>query len=62
MQHDRDPGGEYDPDTPGWQIARRMAVDPEDRRIRKRANESFQDTELEPMLREHDADRAILAG
>ncbi|MFM4703311.1 cysteine hydrolase family protein [Aeromonas crassostreae] len=61
VQHD-EPGGELEPGSPAWQIHAALSPRPADSRVRKRACDSFLDTELGFLLAEQSVDRLILCG
>jgi nicotinamidase-related amidase len=46
----------------GWQLDRRLAVGPDDVRLRKTACDSFHRTELQPLLQAHGVGRVIVCG
>jgi nicotinamidase-related amidase len=48
--------------SPGWQLAPALATAPSDLRLRKRATDSFHQTELQAILAERGVDRLVVCG
>jgi nicotinamidase-related amidase len=62
IQHETTGGKELDHGTEGWQLARQLDVQPADIRLRKKASDSFHETELHDTLRRLGVTRLILCG
>lgn len=62
VQHDGVPGDAWEPHTPGWEISARIHRVPADRTVRKRTNDAFFQTLLDPMLHELAPNRVIVCG
>jgi nicotinamidase-related amidase len=61
IQHES-PGGAFVHGSPGWQLAPGLATAPTDIRMRKRATDSFHETELQATLAARGVDRLIVCG
>jgi len=48
--------------SPGWQLAPDLRVCETDLRVRKRATDSFHQTELQSILQQHQVDRLVICG
>ncbi len=55
-------GAEMDHGSEGWQLDPRLEVAPTDLRLRKRATDSFHQTELQALLQAHGVDALIVCG
>lgn len=60
IQHESD--GALQVGTGGWQLYERLAVRPEDLRVRKTGSDSFHGTELQALLRAQDVDSLVVCG
>lgn len=60
IQHEDDGPLRYGSD--GWQLDQRLAVQPDDIRLRKTATDSFHKTELRALLQARDVGRLIVCG
>ena len=60
IQHEDDAGLRYG--TKNWQLYERVAVGPDDVRVRKTASDSFHRTELQALLRARDVNRLVACG
>jgi nicotinamidase-related amidase len=49
-------------DTPGWQIERRLVVEPTDLKLRKTATDAFHLTELDALLKRHGVTELVICG
>lgn len=61
IQHEED-SGPLQFGTDGWQLAQGLATLPSDLRVRKRATDSFHQTELHPLLQERGITRLVICG
>lgn len=61
IQHEEDEGP-LRFGTDGWKLYERLAVQPEDIRIRKTASDSFHRTELHSVLQAHGIDNLVVCG
>jgi nicotinamidase-related amidase len=48
--------------SPGWQLASSLAVAPSDLRVRKRATDSFHNTDLKNFLDQHGVNHLVICG
>lgn len=61
IQHESD-GGPFQYGTPGWQLSPDLEVQATDLRLRKRATDSFHETELQAILDRHHIEELIICG
>jgi nicotinamidase-related amidase len=61
IQHESQ-GGPLDHGTQGWQIAKGLDVKPSDIYMRKKATDSFHNTELQSILQTHGASQLLICG
>lgn len=61
IQHET-PAGEFQHGSAGWQLAAGLDVQPGDWQIRKRATDSFHQTELHERLQQHGVTELIICG
>lgn len=62
MQHDGEPGGRLEPETPGWQIHASVAPRSGETILRKRASDSFYGTILQEELRKRGIQHLVITG
>jgi nicotinamidase-related amidase len=62
IQHETTGGKEMDHGTEGWQLALRLEVQPTDIRLRKKASDSFHQTELQETLQRLGVTHLIVCG
>lgn len=62
VQHDGDPGHRLETGTTGWEIRDELAPQPGDRVVRKRASDSFFETDLSAVLARSGATRLVIGG
>jgi nicotinamidase-related amidase len=58
----RDGGGDLEPGTPGWEIAREIAPEPGDPIVDKRFRDAFRETDLADVLAARSVRHAIVCG
>ena len=62
VQHDGEPGSDYEPETPGWLIHDSLEPQPGERVVRKRTNSAFRGTDLHQHLVGRDVGTLIIVG
>ena len=62
VQHERAPGDDFAPASPGWEILRGVRQESMDHVVRKTLNNAFRGTSLEPYLNEFGAERVLVFG
>jgi nicotinamidase-related amidase len=62
IQHDGPAGNPLEPNTPGWEFLPALERDPADPIVRKKACDSFYETELQGLLERLNARRLIVTG
>jgi nicotinamidase-related amidase len=62
IQHCGRPGGDFEPDKPGWRLLPALRRDPADTVVRKTLNDAFAGTELAAVLHEIGPRRVLIAG
>lgn len=61
IQHEA-PGGPLEHETKGWNLAAGLDVQPTDIYIRKKATDSFHNTELQAILQSHGVKKLVICG
>ena len=62
IQHTGQPGSDYAPGQPGWELLPSLDRRPEDRVVSKTICDSFYDTELDSVLKSHGVEQLIIGG
>jgi nicotinamidase-related amidase len=62
LQQTGPPGTPFDPDAPGWQVSRRLGLQPTDLRFPKAATDGFFGTARADRLAARDVDTVVLSG
>ncbi len=62
IQHDGSKGHRLEPGTPGWPLLPELEVGDADVIVRKRASDSFYETRLEDVLKQHGVDQLWVTG